>query len=77
MDIGTDGTFTLQRDAYTAVYPSPGLEFATGFGPSGWLDWDSGPITGTIDSNGQVVLPNFGMRLWTDFAETGRAGAGR
>ena len=71
VDIGTDGTFTLQRDAYTAVYPSPGLEFDTGFGPSGWLDWDSGPITGTIDSNGQVVLPNFGMRLWTDFAETG------
>jgi hypothetical protein len=53
------------------VYPSPGLEFATGFGPSGWLDWDSGPIVGTIDSNGQVVLPNFGMRLWTDFSETG------
>ena len=71
VDIGTDGTFTLQRDAFTAVYPSPGLKFDTGFGPSGWLDWDSGPITGTIDSNGQVVLPNFGMRLWTDFAETG------
>jgi hypothetical protein len=71
VDIGTDGTFTLQRDAYTSVYPSPGLRFDTGFGPSGWLDWDSGPIVGTIDSNGQVVLPNFGMRLWTDFAETG------
>src|SRR5262249_12104375 len=50
---------------------SPGLQFDTGFGPSGWLDWDSGSITGTIDSNGQIVLPNFGMRLWTDFAETG------
>jgi hypothetical protein len=71
VDIGTDGTFMLQRDAYTAVYPSPGLRFDTGFGPSGWLDWDSGPIVGTIDSNGQVVLPNFGMRLWTDFSETG------
>ena len=71
VDIGTDGTFTLQRDAFTSVYPSPGLQFDTGFGPSGWLDWDSGPITGTIDSNGQVTLPNFGMRLWTDFAETG------
>jgi len=71
VDIGTDGTFSLQRDAFTSVYPSPGLKFDTGFGPSGWLDWDSGQITGTIDSNGQVVLPNFGMRLWTDFAETG------
>jgi len=71
VDIGTDGTFTLQRDAYTSVYPSPGLRFDTGFGPSGWLDWDSGPIVPTIDSNGQVVLPNFGMRLWTDFSETG------
>jgi hypothetical protein len=71
VDIGTDGTFTLQRDAFTSVYPSPGLRFDTGFGPSGWLDWDSGPIVGTIDSNGQVVLPSFGMRLWTDFAETG------
>jgi hypothetical protein len=72
VDIGTDGTFTLQRDAYTSVYPSPGLRFDTGFGPSGWLDWDPGLTTGgTIDSNGQVVLPNFGMRLWTDFAETG------
>src|SRR5262249_27865890 len=71
VDIGTDGTFTLQRDAFTSVYPSPGLQFDTGFGPSGWLDWDSGPITGTIDASGQVVLPNFGMRLWTDFAETG------
>jgi hypothetical protein len=71
VDIGTDGTFTMQRDAFTSVYPSPGLRFDTGFGPSGWLDWDSGPIVGTIDSNGQVVLPDFGMRLWTDFAETG------
>src|SRR5262249_32129310 len=25
VDIGTDGTFTLQRDAFTSVYPSPGL----------------------------------------------------
>jgi hypothetical protein len=71
VDIDPSGTFTLQRDAFTSLYPSPGLQFDTGFGPSGWLDWDSGPITGTIDSNGQVVLPNFGMRLWTDFAETG------
>ena len=71
VDIGTDGTFTLQRDAFTSVYPSPGLRFDTGFGPSGWLDWDSGPITGTIDSNGQVVLPNFGMRLFTDFSGRG------
>ncbi len=30
-----------------------------------------GRCTGTIDSNGQIVLPNFGMRFWTDFTEAG------
>src|SRR5262245_46921404 len=65
------GRFTLQRDAFTSVYPSPGLKFQTGFGPFGWLDWDPGPVDGTIDSNGQIVLPNFGMRFWTNFGNEG------
>jgi hypothetical protein len=67
------GRFTLQRDPFTALYPSPGLKFATGFGPFGWLDWDPGAIDGTIDANGQVVLPGFGMRFWTDFSQAGVA----
>src|SRR5215813_10357081 len=68
------GRFTLQRDAFTSVYPSPGLKFQTGFGPFGWLDWDPGPVDGTIDSNGQIVLPNFGMRFWTNFSTPNVAG---
>jgi len=75
VDIDTaTGRFTLQRDAFTTPYPSPGFKFQTGFGPFGWLDWDPGPIDGTIDSNGQVVLPNFGMRFWTDFSTPNVAG---
>ena len=65
------GRFTLDRTAFTTQYPSPGLKFQTGFGPFGWLDWDSGPVEGTIDANGQIVLPNFGMRFWTDFGNAG------
>jgi len=61
------GTITMQRDAYTTANPSPGLKFPTGFGPNGWLDWDPGPITGTIDGNGLVTFENFGMRFFTDF----------
>ena len=72
VDIET-GTITLQRDAYTTSYPSPGLEFPTGFGPSGWLDWDPGAIDGTVDSNGLVTFPHFGMRFFTDFATPGTA----
>src|SRR5262249_55056822 len=68
------GQFPVQRDAFTTPTPSPGLEFPTGFGPNGWLDWDPGPITGTIDSNGQIVLPHFGMRFWTDFSTPGTPG---
>ena len=67
------GRITMQRDAYTSVYPSPGLEFPTGFGPSGWLDWDPGPIDGTIDGTGLVTFTNFGMRFFTDFATPGMA----
>jgi hypothetical protein len=67
------GTITMQRDAYTTAHPSPGLEFATGFGPSGWLDWDPGPIDGTLDGNGLVTFENFGMRFFTDFGTPGVA----
>ncbi len=70
------GTITMDRSAYTAAYPSPGLKFDTGFGPSGWLDWDPGSITGTIDSNGQIAFPNFGMRFFTDYATPGPSLAG-
>jgi hypothetical protein len=66
-----NGLFTLHREAFTTPYPSPGLKFDTQFNSFGWLDWDSGPVQGTIDSNGQIVLPNFGMRFWTDFTEAG------
>lgn len=68
------GKIVMQRDAFTGPYPSPGLEFETGFGPLGWLDWDPGPIEGTIDGNGHVVFPHFGMRFFTDFGETGVPG---
>jgi hypothetical protein len=67
------GTITMNRSAYTAAYPSPGLQFDTGFGPFGWLDWDPGSITGTIDSNGQIAFPSFGMRFFTDYATPGQA----
>ena len=68
------GRFTLQRDAFTTPYPSPGLKFPTGFGTtSGWLEWDPAPVEGTIDSNGQIALPNFGMRFWTDLGSEGGA----
>jgi hypothetical protein len=68
------GRFTMQRDAYTTAFPSPGLEFPTRFGPSGWLDWDPGPIDGTVDGNGLVTFQNFGMRFFTDFSSTGVPG---
>jgi hypothetical protein len=67
------GRITMQRDAYTTAYPSPGLQFPTGFGPSGWLDWDPGPVDGTVDGTGQVVFPEFHMRFFTDFATPGTA----
>ena len=70
------GRIVMQRDAFTGPYPSPGLEFATGFGPSGWLDWDPGPIEGTIDGNGHVVFTHFGMRFFTDFGDDRRGGPG-
>jgi hypothetical protein len=67
------GTITMDRSAYTAAFPSPGLRFDTGFGSIGWLDWDPGPITGTIDSDGQITFEHFGMRFFTDFATPGMA----
>src|SRR5262249_33643420 len=67
------GHITMDRSTYTAKFPSPGLEFDTMFGSLGWLDWDSGPITGTIDSDGQMTFPHFGMRFFTDFATPGQA----
>ena len=67
------GTITMDRSAYTAAYPSPGLMFDTHFGSNGWLDWDPGTITGTIDSTGQIAFPNFGMRFYTDYATPGQA----
>jgi hypothetical protein len=67
------GHITMDRSTYTAAFPSPGLKFDTGFGSIGWLDWDSGPITGTMDSDGQITFLNFGMRFFTDFATPGQA----
>src|SRR5262249_22628067 len=65
------GKLTFHREAYTTPYPSPGLQFPTGFGPDGWLDWDPGPIQGTIDSSGQIVIPDFATRFWTNFSQEG------
>src|SRR5262245_53051817 len=62
------GHITMDRSTYTAAFPSPGLKFDTGFGSLGWLDWDPQPITGTMDSDGQVTFLHFGMRFYTDFA---------
>jgi hypothetical protein len=67
------GQITMDRSTYTASFPSPGLRFDTGFGPFGWIDWDTGPITGTIDSDGNVTFEHFGMRFYTDFATPGEA----
>jgi hypothetical protein len=68
------GHITMDRSTYTAAFPTPGLKFDTGFGPFGWLDWDTGPITGTIDSDGNVTFEHFGMRFYTDFATPGVPG---
>jgi len=67
------GQITMDRSTYTAAFPSPGLEFDTGFGSLGWLDWDPEPITGTMDSDGQITFLHFGMRFFTDFATPGQA----
>ncbi len=67
------GQITMDRSTYTAAFPSPGLEFDTGFGSIGWLDWDPGPITGTMDSDGQITFLHFGMHFFTDFATPGQA----
>jgi hypothetical protein len=67
------GQITMDRSPYSAAFPSPGLKFDTGFGSLGWLDWDPGPITGTIDSDGQITFEHFGMRFFTDFATPGQA----
>jgi len=66
------GQIRMDRSAYTATFPSPGLEFDTGFGSLGWLDWDPQPITGTMDSDGQITFQHFGMRFYTDFATPGQ-----
>src|SRR5262249_56216329 len=34
-------------------------------------EWEWGGMRGTRDWEGQGVGPDFGMRVWTDFAETG------
>ena len=61
------GTFSMQRDAWSARFGPGGAQFDTGFGPHGFLIMSPGTVTGTIDAAGNVTLPGFAIAFATDF----------
>lgn len=67
VEFDTSGSFTLSGDAWFNQFGADGASFPTGFGPNGFLIMHSGGVVGTIDSKGNIVVPNFASAFATDF----------
>lgn len=61
------GTFSMKRDTWAAAYGAIGLPFFTVGTVLGFVVMDPGTVTGTIDNQGNVVLPSFANHFSTDF----------
>src|SRR6185503_13081810 len=55
------GRFTMDHDAWRTQFPDLGAEFLTIGGVHGFLQFDAGQTTGTIDASGTIALPSFGV----------------
>lgn len=67
--VGTDvtgGTFAIDRTPFDQQFPSPGVSYFT-VAVTSYLMLDTGVATGTIDANGNVVIPDFTMTFGTEF----------
>jgi hypothetical protein len=66
---GASGTFSMQRDAWSAQFGSGGAQFDIPFGDNlhGFIVMSPGTVSGTIDAAGNVTLPGFAMAFATDF----------
>ncbi len=61
------GTVSMSRQAWFDQFGAEGAVFPTGFGPNGYLRMDPDTVTGTIERDGTIALPNFTMESATDF----------
>ena len=66
---GAGGTFSMQRDTWSAQFGPGGAKFAIPFGSdvNGFIIMSPGTVSGTIDAAGNVTLPGFAMVFATDF----------
>jgi hypothetical protein len=67
--LGTDvdgGTFSLDRTPFDQQFPSPGVDYNT-FGLVSYLTLGTGAAPGTIDSTGNVAVPDMSMSFGTSF----------
>jgi hypothetical protein len=63
------GTFTMDHEAWRTQFPNLGAEFLTIGGVHGFLQFDPGSTTGTIDASGTIALPSFGVTNSTDYVD--------
>jgi hypothetical protein len=63
------GTFTMHHDAWRTQFPGLGAQFLTIGGVHGFLQFDAGDTTGTIDASGTIALPSFGVTNSTDYVD--------
>jgi hypothetical protein len=61
------GTFSMSRQAWFDQFGTTGASFDTGFGPHGYLIMNSDTVTGALERDGTIALPNFSMDSATDF----------
>jgi len=61
------GTFAMKRDTWSGKFGPQGAAFDTGFGPQGFVIMTPGTVTGTLDRQGNVILPRFAMAFATNF----------
>jgi hypothetical protein len=54
----TTGAFSMKRDAWSDAFGATGADFLT-VGIHSFIIMDPGTVTGTIDRDGNVTLPNF------------------
>jgi hypothetical protein len=65
----TAGTFTMDHEAWRTQFPDLGAAFLTIGGVHGFLQFDPGATTGTIDASGTIALPGFGVTNSTDYVD--------
>lgn len=62
------GTFSMSRQAWFDQFGAQGAQFFVGFGMThGYLAMNPDTVTGTIERDGTIALPNFQMNSATDF----------